>query len=478
MPYHVVLIDNASDGETSAFIEKKQPKGNYTIVHNSYNMGFPKACNQGIHYSPDDTTIYCFLNSDTVVTPNSLERMVEILDKNPSLHLASPSTCWCAGKQRAVDPEFAKEENFDAIVCKAQSINQLLYKDMVVGHDILGFCFMVTKEVVDTIGGFNWRGYGLGSAEEAEYRERAKRAGFLPVWVQDAYVHHFGSKTFANVMNMDIDKRRHEQANSALYFATKNDCELYQPVDWEEPIDVMFVSYNRLEYTKKSLQSIFDNTDIPYRLIWVDNGSTDETVKYMNKIEKQINTDTSPCKELVLIKNDKNMGLAYAMRQFFDVCKSKYIAKVDNDTIVPKGWLGSLLEVAEGLDLDVVGADHPIRVTGVTNKQSKLLWFATLDSTMWQGKPVYYFPLVGGSGILIRKTFTKGFHSEKVMGAVAGWTEHQIRNRGSRIAFYPEVYVQTLDQDEDGNRIQDFPDYNDWIQRQRQTPTYREEYSE
>ena len=44
---------------------------------------------------------------------------------------------------------------------------------------------------------------------------------------------------------------------------------------------IMFVTYNRVNFTQRMLESFFKNTTSPYHLIIVDNGSTDETVPYL-----------------------------------------------------------------------------------------------------------------------------------------------------------------------------------------------------
>jgi uncharacterized protein YydD (DUF2326 family) len=48
-----------------------------------------------------------------------------------------------------------------------------------------------------------------------------------------------------------------------------------------ELTSIVILTCNQLQYTKKCIESIFQNTRQPYELIIVDNGSTDGTVEYL-----------------------------------------------------------------------------------------------------------------------------------------------------------------------------------------------------
>lgn len=117
-------------------------------------------------------------------------------------------------------------------------------------------------------------------------------------------------------------------------------------------IPVLLVTYNRIEYSKKALTALVENAGVPIELnIW-DNGSQFDTVQWL------LNDVKSWCKEtLVELKlNDSNQGLAAAMNWFFSKYRdAQYVVKVDNDTVLPAGWLKDL---AEGMEM----ARHPLIV--------------------------------------------------------------------------------------------------------------------
>ena len=94
--YELIIIDNGSDKKTKEYIAKQQEKLGFILQTNKKNTGFSYACNQGIKLSTCD--YLCFLNSDTVVTPNWLSKLMRGFSM-PDAGIVGPSTCFCGGEQ-------------------------------------------------------------------------------------------------------------------------------------------------------------------------------------------------------------------------------------------------------------------------------------------------------------------------------------------------------------------------------------------
>ena len=60
---------------------------------------------------------------------------------------------------------------------------------------LVGFCLLISREVIDAVGQLDER-FGIGCFEDDDYCFRAVKAGFRAVIAGDAFVHHFGSRTF------------------------------------------------------------------------------------------------------------------------------------------------------------------------------------------------------------------------------------------------------------------------------------------
>lgn len=98
---------------------------------------------------------------------------------------------------------------------------------------------------------------------------------------------------------------------------------------------IIILTYNELALTKQCLNSVHKHTNVDdIELIIVDNGSTDGTVDYLKSLEK-----------VQTIFNGKNLGFAKGCNQGVEVATGENILFLNNDTIVTKNWLQSMLKV-------------------------------------------------------------------------------------------------------------------------------------
>ncbi len=54
---------------------------------------------------------------------------------------------------------------------------------------------------------------------------------------------------------------------------------------------IVLITYNRLEYTKRTLRYLWDTIQVPYYLVIVDNNSDDGTREYLKTLEKRNRAD-------------------------------------------------------------------------------------------------------------------------------------------------------------------------------------------
>jgi GT2 family glycosyltransferase/2-polyprenyl-3-methyl-5-hydroxy-6-metoxy-1,4-benzoquinol methylase len=112
---------------------------------------------------------------------------------------------------------------------------------------------------------------------------------------------------------------------------------------------IVILTYNQLEYTKKCIKSIRKHTPEPHEIIFVDNGSTDDTIRWLGKIVRGNNN-------YVLVQNTTNLGFAKGCNQGIEASKGEYILLLNNDVIVVKNWLSGLLEcLNSAADTGIVG---------------------------------------------------------------------------------------------------------------------------
>jgi len=210
-----------------------------------------------------------------------------------------------------------------------------------------------------------------------------------------------------------------------------------------EQITILFTTFNRLEYTKQSLPVLVKNTEYEnIRLIIIDNNSTDGTQEWLEK--------NKPDNSWVFY-NKKNNGVIGAMNQCLPLCGG-LMAKVDNDTLVPKKWLTTLYTKLQEHSLFAIGAKHKIM-----NSNYKT-WDDWMENLKKLDNDLYLTNYVGGSGVLFR---TEGIKNIPARGRFFGWgdIQEQMVRSDKKIAFHNGVYVDLLDMDADNKYNTDFIDY-------------------
>jgi GT2 family glycosyltransferase len=114
-----------------------------------------------------------------------------------------------------------------------------------------------------------------------------------------------------------------------------------QPIE----VAVLIVCFNGREYLSDCLSSVIasDDGDINRRIIVIDNASSDDSADFLSQTFPQID----------LLKLPENRGFAGGNNAGWEYVRSKYpatkyLALLNQDTIVQTGWLGALVDHLEG----------------------------------------------------------------------------------------------------------------------------------
>lgn len=105
-------------------------------------------------------------------------------------------------------------------------------------------------------------------------------------------------------------------------------------------VSIIVVNWNGGEVLRECFKSLSKINYSNFELILIDNGSTDGSENYLEKIE--IKTSRK-----ILIKNQKNLGFAPANNQGVKKALGKYILLLNNDTKVEPDFLKKLVERVE-----------------------------------------------------------------------------------------------------------------------------------
>lgn len=84
--FEVFVVDNASFDRSPEMVEKEFSQ--VKLIRNKKNLGFAKANNQGIKSSYGDYIL--LLNSDTLIPPHSLGKMIDCMNNHPRVGILGP----------------------------------------------------------------------------------------------------------------------------------------------------------------------------------------------------------------------------------------------------------------------------------------------------------------------------------------------------------------------------------------------------
>ena len=117
-------------------------------------------------------------------------------------------------------------------------------------------------------------------------------------------------------------------------------------------ISVIIPCFNHEKFIGRCLRSILDQSldKKKYEIIFVDDGSKDNSLKVIKTFGKDIKT----------IVSKKNKGLPHSLNLGIKSSKSKYIVRLDSDDYVNKNFLFFLLEFMEqnSEEIDGVSCDY------------------------------------------------------------------------------------------------------------------------
>jgi glycosyltransferase involved in cell wall biosynthesis len=162
---------------------------------------------------------------------------------------------------------------------------------------------------------------------------------------------------------------------------------------------ITMITYNRLQYTKKTLRSLWATIQVPYFLIIVDNASTDGTQAYLANLVERNRANQ-------VIFNDKNLypgkatniGWTEGLEEYSE---ATHLMRLDNDMHFEKGWDAMAENYFKNIDrLGQLGLDFD----GGENKMPQ--YYNGMGLVEWPG-------CVGGPNIIKRSIFESGIRYDE-----------------------------------------------------------------
>ena len=188
-PYHLWLIDDASDTPTHQFLQEYRSKvSNVTLITHSERQGYVLSCNEGMQQG--ESPFVVLLNSDVIVPPGWLERLIEAAKSDPKIAVVNPLSNFAANLSLPMAPGCS----FIQMDRLLQQKSQKNFPDVVT---CVGFCFFLVREHLQDLGLFD-PVFGMGYGEDSDFCMRALSKGLRTIVADHVYIYHKGRGSFSN----------------------------------------------------------------------------------------------------------------------------------------------------------------------------------------------------------------------------------------------------------------------------------------
>lgn len=198
----VILVDNGSNDGTPARVRDKFPQ--VKVIEASDNLGFAGGNNLGLRQAKGRYQL--LLNSDTLAEPETLIKMVEFMDQNPRVGLA---TCRVELLNGQIDP--ASHRGFPtpwASLTYYLGWDKFYHqtdKDLKTVHEIdcpVGAFFFIRREALRQVGLLDERFFMYG--EDIDLAFRIKQAGWKIMYVPITKITHLKGASGINKPDRQI----------------------------------------------------------------------------------------------------------------------------------------------------------------------------------------------------------------------------------------------------------------------------------
>lgn len=222
----VIVVNDGSELSTTEWLRKYCAHDPMVyLVENAQNMGYTKSVNIGLKASSAPYVI--LQNSDTVVSSGWLSGLMRCMGSSPKIGIVGPlsnaANYQSVPLMRDEQGKFVVNDlpsgmSVDAMAHLVANVSGRAYPRVTL---VNGFCFMIRRELINTIGYMDEVNFPIGYGEEADYCIRALQAGYELTIADDVYVFHAKSKSFGH------DKRKELSHTGTQTLKNKYTSEIY-----------------------------------------------------------------------------------------------------------------------------------------------------------------------------------------------------------------------------------------------------------
>jgi GT2 family glycosyltransferase len=208
----VVVVDNGSSDGSVGMVEQDFP--GVVLIRNEVNTGYAYPNNQGLALSRGRHLL--LLNSDTVVRPHALSRLVEFMDANPRVGACGPALYFPDGRMQRSCYSFPSPRTYLAAMLTLDRVfpRSRLFGNQNTGFDhdrtapvdaLLGAALLVRRAVLEEVGPLDER-FRI-HYNDFDWCRRIRQAGWEIYFVREAeVVHHCQATTKAENRDLRLEE--------------------------------------------------------------------------------------------------------------------------------------------------------------------------------------------------------------------------------------------------------------------------------
>jgi glycosyltransferase involved in cell wall biosynthesis len=181
-----------------------------SLLENQTALGYTRAANQGLRASTAEQVV--LLNSDTIVSRLWIEALTECALSDPTIGIVGPmsnAASWQSLPRRfGSDGDWAVNELPEGygVDDMAELVYQMSDKRFPRVAFVNGFCFLIKRSVMSSIGLLDEDAFPAGYGEENDYCLRAAKAGFALAIADHGYVYHAKSKSYSHDRRIELSR--------------------------------------------------------------------------------------------------------------------------------------------------------------------------------------------------------------------------------------------------------------------------------
>lgn len=186
--YQVLVVDNGSTDGSPDILRARFP--GIEVLVNKTNLGFAAGNNVGIRYALQREADYvCLLNSDTVVDPCMLTKMVDVAESESSVGIVAPKILYYDDRKRIWWLGSRRHKWLPTPLSIGRgTIDKGQWTEPQELDYVSGCGMLIRRSVLKEIGLFDTRYFMY--YEDADFCRRAREAGFRVLCVPEAKMWH------------------------------------------------------------------------------------------------------------------------------------------------------------------------------------------------------------------------------------------------------------------------------------------------